>query len=52
MPSITIKMTVEDKDFTTDQLIQIINTFYDQLQNDRMITDFPEVQLEITNINA
>ena len=52
MPSITIKITVEDEDFTQDQLVDMVNTIHDQLLDDQMFSDFPEFNVEVIKENT
>jgi len=47
MPSITIKITVEDENFTQDQLVDMVNTIHDQMLDDAAFTGFPEFKCEI-----
>ena len=52
MPSITIKITVEDEEFTQDQLVDMVNTIHDQLLDDQMFSDFPEFNVEVIKENT
>lgn len=47
MPSITMKITVEDEEVTQDQLIDIVNGIHDQMLDDQMFTGFPEFKFEV-----
>lgn len=52
MPKITIKITVEDEEFTQDQLVDMVNAIYDQLLDDQMFSDFPEFNFEVIKENT